>query len=106
MKYRYKKNGELEVFQSIWTTRSHTSFVSGLPIREFSVWNFAHVLNKNVYPDQRLNEKNIVLLLPAEHFLLDHGTQKDRETYAQKNQPCDWSLIDNLKDELRSSLRR
>ena len=105
MKYKHKKTGELTLFQSIWTTRPHKSFVSELPIREFSVWCFAHVLNKNVYPDQRLNENNIVLLLPHEHFMLDHGTQKDREAYAQKNQSCDWSRIDELKDELRSNLR-
>jgi len=85
------------------------SFVSGklISITEGSeLWFslFAHVLAKNQgkYPYFKLYLKNIILLLPIEHTLLDQGSGKNRIDYAKRNLPkkVDWGRIDVLRDEL------
>ena len=101
---KYKKTGELEIFIQIWEGRPHVSFLTGKPLGVFNVCFFAHVLPKGTYPDMRLNPDNIILISATEHSLLDQGTEKQRNEYAQKNQPCDWSKIYELKDSLRVSI--
>lgn len=104
MKSKKKNSGELDLYVEIWAERPHVSFITGKPLGAFNICFFAHVLPKGTYPELRLLKENIILLLFAEHSLLDQGTRAQREAYAQKNQPCDWSRIENLKDELRSNL--
>jgi hypothetical protein len=69
-----KPTGELKIFEEIWKERPHVCYVSGEPIKEFSVMCMAHVLSKGGYPDWRLKKKNIVLLTASNHKLYDHST--------------------------------
>lgn len=93
---------QIELFQSIWATRPHVSFISGEPIRNFDHWCFAHVLPKGTYPDLKFSADNIVLLTREEHRIFDQGTQKERLEYKKAHPRCEWALLDDLKIELRS----
>jgi hypothetical protein len=105
-KEKVKPTGEKIVFEQIWGEREHKSFLSGLPLDAYKgdKWYslFAHILSKaqNKYPKFKLYKKNIVLLTPDEHRMLDQGTIEEREVYA-KEQGCDWDVILELKEELK-----
>lgn len=104
--------GEKALFKILWMLSNKKSYLSGLYLRDFEgtpfFWNcFAHVLAKNLskYPYFRLYMKNVILLTPGEHALLDHGTEKARKEYTEKYPNADWSKIDNLKEELLSQYK-
>jgi hypothetical protein len=111
---RKRKNkratGEKKIFDEIWEEREHVSFLSDRPLVDpfgnvihksssFYPNCFAHVLNKGKYPHFRLKKENIVLLTPAEHFMLDQGTIQHRDNYAEAT-GCDWGKIFELKERL------
>ena len=106
-KYVKKHTGELALFQSIWATRPHVSFLSGIPIEHFNVSNFAHCLPKaqNKYPQFKLFDKNIILLTETEHFLYDNGTMDSRARYQQEmiemGYDCDWRRVYDFAAELK-----
>jgi len=104
--YRYKRKatGELELFKKIWIRREHKSFLSGKKLNTFDVSLFAHVLPKaqNKFPKWKLNPHNIILLTKYEHYLLDHGSEDEREKYAKENN-CDWNKIYSLYNELKEA---
>ena len=98
--------GEKKMFQEIWKTREHISFLSrkGLNVYDgtkFWYSCFAHVLPKGKYPKLKINPENIVLLTPEEHRLLDQGTEDQRKKYQQENYYADWDKIFKLKDKLK-----
>jgi hypothetical protein len=102
--YQYKKKatGERKMFDSIWSKRHHRSFLSGANLHwvagtDFYPNVFAHLLAKGKYPKFRLEEKNIVLLTPQEHELLDKGTEAQRQAYAKDNN-CSWDEIYALRE--------
>lgn len=106
-KPQYKASGERTLFDSIWSTRKRVSFVSGQELDKYNALGlylnmFAHVLSKaqNKYPKFKLYDKNIVLLTPDEHYLLDFGTNEQREKYAQEND-CSWQPLYDLRDYLK-----
>ena len=93
------------MFLDIWDKREHISELSGRKLDEFygrPQWHsiFAHILNKGQYPKFRLNQENIIMLHPSEHFLLDQGTQEQREKYAAE-WLCDWSIVYDKKEQLK-----
>lgn len=99
-------NSEKELFREIWYSRPRVSFLSGKPLKyeedgQFWVNLFAHVLakGKSKYPRFKLYSKNIILLTPEEHMLLDQGTEMNRMAYAKKN-GCDWQKVYGLREEL------
>lgn len=103
--------GEKEVFEMIWGEREHVSFLSGEPLSAYEGHDswfslFAHVLSKaqNKYPRYKLYKKNIILLTPFEHHLLDHGNSDQRKKYAEETK-CDWSTIFNLEEELKDEYK-
>jgi hypothetical protein len=102
-KYTYirEPTGELNLFHEIWKTRTHKSFLSNKEIEYFNVSCFAHILPKgeNKFPKFKLNPKNIILLIPYEHHLLDNGTIEQREKYAKENN-CNWDKIYKLYEKL------
>lgn len=102
--YRYvkKPTGEKEVFESIWKTRPHKSFLTGHPLDFFNVSYFAHILSKGKYPKYRLKRANIILLTVEEHFLLDQGTSEQREMY-ERIHNCNFETIYKLKQKLLES---
>lgn len=91
-----KPTGELALFQAIWATRRHVSFLSGKPLGEFNVCYFAHVISKKQWPKGRLTDKNIILLTQEEHTLYDQGTEEQRAKYGY-----DWNKIYELKQQLK-----
>lgn len=105
-----KATGEKQLFMRIWKEREHVSFLTGKPLKDpfgnlitekssFWVNCFAHVLAKGKYKDLRLNEDNIILLTPAEHFMLDMGTYEQRQKYAEAT-GCSWQTIYALKESI------
>jgi hypothetical protein len=103
-KPKKKPTGEYALFEAIWATRPHESFISGEPLdkyygTDFWVNLFAHVLPKKNYPKFRLYDKNIVLLTPYEHQILDQGTEDQRRKYARECR-CSWINLFDLKRKL------
>jgi hypothetical protein len=98
------KRSLIDLYQEIWEERDHTSFVSDKRIPFFSLSNFSHCLAKGQgkYPKFKYYKKNIVLLLPYEHFLVDSGTIDLRAKYQKENPSCDWERLAQLKIELLS----
>jgi len=104
-----KPTGESALFDAIWKTRPHVSFISDKPINieyHSDLWYsiFAHVLSKGMYSKFRLLDRNIQLLLPEEHTIFDQGTEDQRQKYAQMCENdgggCDWQRLYDLKSEL------
>jgi hypothetical protein len=60
-----------QLFEHIWETRPHVSEISGKPLLSGNhyqfMWQFAHILSKQAYPEYKLLEENIMLMLPDEH---------------------------------------
>jgi hypothetical protein len=97
-----KPTGELALFQAIWATRPHVSFLSSKKLEQFNVAYFAHVISKKQWPKGRLTDKNIILLTFEEHTLYDQGTEEQRERYAAKHN-CNWNKIYELKQQIKES---
>jgi hypothetical protein len=109
------ETGELALFDTIWATRPHVSFISDLPISiqpHTPLWYsvFAHVLAKGKYPSFRLLDRNIVLLLPKEHALFDQGTKELRSMYRLSCESygggCDWDKLYELREQLKSEYKK
>ena len=102
---------ESELYKEIWYSREHKSFLSGKPLNieeGTSFWFniFAHALAKGKakYPKFKLYSKNIILLTPQEHNLLDFCSSDDREDYAKRN-GCDWKKVYDIQEELKSEYK-
>lgn len=109
IKAKIKPSGERTIFDLIWNTRDRISFVSGKSLQQYEGTDFypnlfAHVLSKaqNRYPKFKLYDRNIVLLTPDEHYLLDFGTEEQREKYAEEHN-CSWQPLYDLRDELKKN---
>lgn len=106
-----KPTGEKVLFDAIWNTRPHVSFISGVKLgKEARVGFFAHVLPKSIYNKFRLCDKNIVLLTEAEHALYDQGSEEKREEYAylmkeRRNVLVDWEKLYSLAEELKQEYK-
>lgn len=100
IKVKIKPTGELELFESIWTTRERICFVTWVPIAKFDISCFAHVLRKsqNGWPLFKLNPKNIILVTPEVHYLLDFGTEAQREKFGYAE---GWAKLYALREELK-----
>jgi hypothetical protein len=105
---------EIMLFRMIWLRSNKRSFLTGLFLRDYEnspLWAnmFAHVLAKgqNKYPYFKYYARNIILLTPAEHGLLDQGTEEQQISYALdveqasggKNTAA-WNKIKELETEL------
>lgn len=74
--YVYKKTatGEGILFEAIWTSRPHISFLNKEPLgQDAYAWFFAHVLRKakGFWPEFKLYDYNIILLTRKQHELYD-----------------------------------
>lgn len=100
--------GEKILFETLFATRKHTSFISGLKIDDISHSNCAHVLAKgqNKYPKFKLLDRNIVFLTVLEHHLYDNGTIEQRQKYAEQmikvGVVVNWKKLYDLRDELKN----
>ena len=70
-KTKSSPTGELALFVEIWNERPHVSELTGKTLLPFHHsqwhWQFLHVLNKQRFPNLRLDKRNILLALPQEH---------------------------------------
>jgi hypothetical protein len=94
------------IFKQLWLYSNKKSFVSGLYLREFMntpyFFNcFSHVLAKGMskYPYFKYYARNIVLLTPGEHALLDHDDEAHRIKYAEEHNVT-WEPLYELRDSL------
>jgi hypothetical protein len=106
---------QIAIFKQIWMVSNKRSFISGLFLREFLNTDlfincFAHVLAKgqNQYPYFKYYARNIVLLTPGEHALLDQGTEEARISYSlnieertKGKSTADWQKLYALRDDLK-----
>lgn len=104
---------EVTAFRVLWSLSNKCSFLSGRPVIQFKptklFYNcFAHILAKgqSKYPHFRLYVKNIWLLTPTEHHLLDFGTQDQRTSYSQEVKTANWNLLEARRDELIDEYNR
>lgn len=88
----------LDFFMEIWIEREHVSQISGEPIEEFNIMCFAHVVNKNSYPEYKFSKEAVVLMLPREHHVFDNQTD-----IARKDKRFDWVFEKRQELKLRSS---
>lgn len=87
---------ELQLFIQIWNERPHLSEVSGLPLKQFNICYFSHVLSKGAYPKYRLKKENIILKTMREHN--DWHTKAESDL---KQIPM-WQPIFELRDKLKT----
>jgi len=101
LRYKRKATGEGILFESIWNSRPHKSFLTGENLGEDAyAWFFAHVLRKakGHYPGFKLYDKNIILLTKEQHDLWD-GYFRKPEILLKKD-PL-WQKVFDLERELK-----
>lgn len=81
----YAPTGEKELFEKIWNTRRRECKLCWIKIREPKSQNFAHILNKGMYPDMRLVEDNIVILCLHCHTKMDKIVSDKWKAYIYRN---------------------
>lgn len=97
IKYKPKNTGEYVLYETIWATRPHVSWLSGAELgEELNVMCFSHILSKGAYPGFRLYDKNIILKTPQEHHDWHNIL---REKLLEKNH--DWQKVFDLEQELK-----
>lgn len=74
-KGKREPSGELAMFKEIFLERNGVCEITGLSI-DFHPISFAHILPKSHYERFRLNKKNIIMVIPEIHLLLDGGTKE------------------------------
>ena len=100
IKRDYNPSGEGILFEAILAVRPHVSFLSGLPIHNPDHNNLHHCLNKNLYSAFRLYDKNIILILTDEHWLIHNGTNLQKEVYAKEHN-FSWDKLTDLIETLK-----
>jgi hypothetical protein len=100
--FKWGFTSEVSMFNVIWTMRMHKSEISDqiIYMTKFYLSYFAHIINKKDYPLYRYNPNNIMLMLPVEHLLIDHGTEEKREQYVKENPKADFSIFYKKKEKL------
>ena len=90
-----KPTGEAEIFRRIWSERGPYSQVSGQYLGEYNVSFFAHIIPKgqNKYPNFKLREDNICLMMLSEHVAWDG--------YRSKCIGKEWEWLYEKEDELK-----
>jgi len=96
-----KTTGEAVMFQAIWNTRPHVSFLTGEKLgNDAYPWMFAHVLPKKKYPEFRLKYENIVLLTWEQHDRWDKAPRYSlTEPFWQKMFELEAQLIEQFKNK-------
>jgi hypothetical protein len=110
-----KVPGQKELFEELWSTRKHVSWLTGAPLRQYEdemddeqCWHkhplwynlFHHVLNKKNYPKFRLLHDNIIFLTPQEHLSI-HSESKELliKKYGEDNMNRYYDLVEQLKSQ-------
>src|ERR1035437_7482590 len=101
--YKRKVTGERKLFLEIWDSmKEHKCFVTGEPIHEFHVRNFAHVLPKgqNKCYKFKLYKKNIVLIAADLH------TKWDKWLRSKLILLPEWDKMFALESELKEEYEK
>lgn len=102
-------DNQFGMFMSLWENAKVGgkvySQISGIDITwtygtDLWVNCFAHILAKGIFPRYKLNPKNIIIVSPDEHSLLDQGTKEQRKDYEIKNN-CSFDSFYTKKGELQ-----
>jgi hypothetical protein len=99
-----KPSGQLALFEAIWSTRPHVSYISGERLGDDlkAIYCF-HILGKGAFPKYKLYDKNIILTTAQEH--IDWGEKNREELLAlSPNWQKVFDLYDSLKEEYFNSL--
>ena len=98
--YKRKATGEGVMFESIWGTRDHRSFLDGAPLgNDAYAWYFAHILRKakGFWPKFKLYDKNIILLTRKQHENYDLYVNKPEILLEMDAR---WQKVFDLREEL------
>lgn len=98
--YKRKATGEKILFETIWNTRPHVSFLTGEKLGDTAyAWNFAHVIPKakGMYPKFKLYEKNIILLTRLQHETFDLNVRNPDYLLGLDAR---WKKVFDLREEL------
>lgn len=100
IKWKRKATGEGVLFETIWNTRKHVSFLNGKSLGDDAyAWYFVHVLRKAAghFPKFKLYDKNIILLTRSQHDMYDKHVRNPE--YLIGLDPR-WKNVFELRDEL------
>ncbi len=90
---------QLQVFKHVFFVLRKPVFcpISGRDITDamqapVDIWikYFAHILSKGIYTYWKLNPRNVMMVHPEVHTIVDQGTKKDRDKHPDWN----WALWD------------
>jgi hypothetical protein len=109
--YQWGFDNELEMFTDIWMRSNKKSVISGRDLQYLissDLWYscFAHILNKNHFKLYKLNPDNIMLIHPYEHYLIDHGTLKERIEYMEVYPETDFNIFYDKKNILKEEYNK
>jgi hypothetical protein len=98
---KYKPSGEGVLFESIWNTRKHFSFIDGTFLGdEAKAWFFGHVLPKSIAPEMRLFDRNIVLLTQDQHYSWDSMSRELLRSLPE------WDKMFKLEESLKKTYNK
>jgi len=111
---------QIMMFRHLWTILPQKSFLTGVWLRDLKgtplfLNCFAHVLSKaqNKYPYFKTYYRNVVLLSPFEHALLDQGSEEQRISYSAEVEAAsggknraDWAKLEALRAELLAEYKK
>lgn len=97
----YKPTGERSLFLDIHA-QGVRCFITDEPLIEFNVANYAHLLNKKNFKEFRLERRNIIPMCFKAHYLLDFGTEEQRQKFGY---PDRWEALFKLREELKEEYK-
>ena len=69
------------MMEELWMERPHICEITGRPIRNYSIWNFHHILSKQSYPEGRLDKANILICLPEIHQEIHDFKSREKKKF-------------------------
>ena len=94
--------GERKLFFKIYYSNPQVSFLSGKrlfpPEHPRFFHQFSHVFGKGRHPDLRLEEWNIIMVLPDEHHAQEFMDYDRRKRLMPE---CDWDKLERYKEQMR-----
>ena len=101
------------LFRQIWLFHNKRSYLSGIELRDWANTPqfpslFAHILPKgqNKFPHFALYARNVVMLTPLEHKLLDDGTEEERISYSKEHKYANWTKISDRREKLEDEYHK
>lgn len=93
-----KPSGQRGLFERIWNERPHLCEVCGKQIAEATASNFSHILPKGMYPEYKLDPRNVELWCEKCHAVWH---EKPHIVNAAPIAWSPWIRVTQKRDELR-----